>query len=100
MNTRIGIEQYYKIKHEGDVFVHVHSMINGGDIITSKRYYIVKNGVVREIFDGKIGAETGDSVFDLTYQCIRIGKYNPKFKYLQKTHSCKYSEFCKRNKIK
>lgn len=94
------IEDHLKKENEGCVFVHVFSIINGRDLMTSKRYYIVQEGKVHELYNGKIASETGDSVFCLTAQCIKIGKYNPKNTYQQKTFSCGYSDFVKRNNLK
>ena len=92
------IEKQSQKEHEGGLFVYVYSSIVGDKIRTTKLYHTVKQGIVYEIRNSKL-VPTGDTVFRLSCDCMKIGKYNPKFKYPRKTTICSYKEFCKRNKI-
>lgn len=88
------IEAALASKMEGMVYCHVWITWCFNAFFVNKLYYRVENGKVLEIHDKH--NPTGDTLFDLQNDCVKIGKYNPKFKYKRVFKEMSYKEITER----
>ncbi len=97
------IEKSLESKCEGRLFVYIwmHTLsLSGKKYLIAKEYYTVINGVVYIIEgDGSKLTPSGDSLFEITTECRRVGVYNPSKKYKQVNKVYTYSEFKKLLKL-
>jgi hypothetical protein len=85
------IEEMLKKKAEGYVYAEVGMIFFGNTWSIMRDYYVALKGVIYIIEDGKLNPSK-DTFFNLTTNCIRIGRYNPKHKYQRSTRSYNYKQ--------
>jgi hypothetical protein len=89
------LERYLAKEMEGYVFADVGMVYFGGGMWNIMRdYYVVKNGVIYIIEDGK-HTPSNDTFSNLNAQCIKIGKFNPKYKYKRSSKTYNYMQIKK-----
>lgn len=91
-------ELLLKKKYEGKLFVHIYLLHYSKTFVVNKDYYTVKDGLVYILEKGKL-TPSKDTLFDLSLDCIMVGKYNPNKTYKRKIKEYSYSEFKKLHKI-
>lgn len=92
------IEQFLNKRCEGKLFIHIYLVYFSKTYSVIKDFYTVKNGKVY-VLENEKETLSKDTLFDLTKDCVMVGKYNPNRKYKRIIKEYTYSEFKKLHKL-